>query len=489
MRNCVAAIAVTAAVMSLAGCLEPIGPPAPEVAIEPEEPTTDDDLVLVLEELSEGGAGTTWQVTWQRDGVDVEALEGQEVVPASETAVGEIWSVTVEAVLGELTGPPATAAVTIGGSGDDDDSGVNDDDLADDDDLTDDDDVSDDDDDVADDDDTTPCADDADGDGSCPPDDCGPDDPDSYPGAPELCDGIDNDCDGTPGEDEVDGDGDGVAECEGDCDDSNPSVAPGQLEGCDGVDTDCDGVMGDGELDGDGDLFTECDGDCAPNDIDVHPGAAEDCDEVDQDCDASLVDEFDDTDGDLTPDCVDADDDNDGYPDGVDCGPLDETIYPNAPEACDELDSDCDGDALDGEPDLDADGVPDCADSDVDGDGVDAAADCDDLDPNVFPGQTSWFPYARTNGSFDWDCDGSESRRWTGTGSCTTWCSVYSGYSIGWVCYSCNGGALLPNCSTYWVPPCGAVGNWAVCISSWCQTGGDCEGGANSVANKTQECR
>ena len=39
-------------------------------------------------------------------------------------------------------------------------------------------------------------SDDPDGDGACGADDCGPDDPLRYPGAPEHCDGADNDCDG-----------------------------------------------------------------------------------------------------------------------------------------------------------------------------------------------------------------------------------------------------------------------------------------------------
>jgi len=120
-----------------------------------------------------------------------------------------------------------------------------------------------DDDDAADDDDATNPLDDLDDDEDGHPasTDCDDGDWFTWPGAPELCDEVDNDCDGTVDEDVVDrnwwadadadgwgADGDPVLDCArldghapfaGDCDDDNDNIHPGAL--FDGIDADCDG--------------------------------------------------------------------------------------------------------------------------------------------------------------------------------------------------------------------------------------------------------
>ncbi|MFH1530226.1 MAG: putative metal-binding motif-containing protein [Pseudomonadota bacterium] len=82
--------------------------------------------------------------------------------------------------------------------------------------------------------------------------DCDDNDPGSYPGAVEICDGNDNDCDG-PADEEL-----GEATCgQGPCLHSEPSCVNGQPKGCDpylgavseacdGVDNDCNGAVDDG---------------------------------------------------------------------------------------------------------------------------------------------------------------------------------------------------------------------------------------------------
>jgi predicted outer membrane repeat protein len=231
--------------------------------------------------------------------------------------------------------------------------------------------------------------------------DCADDDADTWPGATEICDGVDNDCDGlvdigatgaTPWYRDADGDGqgdarNGVLACtppagyvgnDDDCDDLRDYVFTGAPERCNSRDDDCNGaidddvvyfdVWTDADLDGYGDAdatpTTACDlvagtsadgEDCDDGDADVNPDADEVCDGVDDDCD-----------GTVDVDASDAlvwygDADGDGYGDATavayacdaptgasaldgDCDDTDADVNPAAYERCaNEVDDDCDG--------------------------------------------------------------------------------------------------------------------------------------------------
>ncbi len=196
---------------------------------------------------------------------------------------------------------------------------------------------------------------DSDGDGwSQCREDCDDDDFNVNPGVNEACDGVDNDCNGLTDEG-LDLDGDGVPGAHPgclayfgavDCDDENPNLFPGAPELCDGVDNDCDTQI-DENLDFDGDGFTSCEGDCDSLDADVYPGAVDICDGLDNNCDG-IIDEGSDNDGDGQSSCA------------GDCNDLLATVYLGAPELCDGADNDCDNLPGANEIDQDGDGASEC---------------------------------------------------------------------------------------------------------------------------------
>ncbi len=196
------------------------------------------------------------------------------------------------------------------------------------------------------------------------------------PAAEEACDGNDTNCNGLI-DDGLDQDGDGYRICDvpADCNDEDASVFPNATELCDGADTNCNGFIDDGVglefADSDADGWSDCTGDCDDNDFTVNPGVMEACDEADNDCDGE-VDEGLDNDGDgvpgAHPGCL-------AQFGAVDCDDDDPSLFPGAPEVCDSLDNNCDG-QIDENLDFDGDGFSSCQ------------GDCASLDASVFPGAT-----------------------------------------------------------------------------------------------------
>jgi len=329
---------------------------------------------------------------------------------------------------------------------------------------------------------------DGDGDGFEQIDDCDDGDAAVHPGAPEICNGIDDDCDGDVDDDDpgvdlatagtyyVDADGDGFGDLASpvfacgppsgavldatDCDDTAIGVFPGAPEVCNGIDDDCDTDVDDDDadvdpatgtlfyFDNDGDGFGDPLGsiqacsepsgavadntDCDDSDIDVNPAASEVCNGTDDDCDGDV----DDDDATVDPASygtwyIDADGDGFGdnaasqqaciqppgtVVDNSDCDDSDSAVNPAAAEVCNAIDDDCDLDVDDDDSDVDPATFGTWY-ADVDGDGFGDAlspvqacvqpsgsvlddTDCDDALVAVNPGA------AEICNTIDDDCDG-----------------------------------------------------------------------------------
>jgi len=209
----------------------------------------------------------------------------------------------------------------------------------------------------------------------------------------------DFDCDGTPDRfdcapadpavHERDVDGDLQTPCGGDCDDADPDRHTLDLDG-DGISTcdepgDCDDTApacaADCE-DADGDGSAVCAGDCDDADPNRFLGAEEACDGLDTDCNGVI------------PSDETTDADGDGYALCADCNDTNVLVHPEADEVCNAIDDDCDGDVDEG-----------TGAADVDGDGAPSCFDCDDLDPNRYP--NAFWTEVDGDG-LDANCDGDD---------------------------------------------------------------------------------
>ena len=92
-----------------------------------------------------------------------------------------------------------------------------------------------------------------------------------YPGATQICDGLNDDCSDaswpTVPANEANADGDPARICQGDCDDADPTIYPGAAQLCDGKNNDCLDAgwpaMPANEVDADSDGHRLCAPDCA----------------------------------------------------------------------------------------------------------------------------------------------------------------------------------------------------------------------------------
>jgi hypothetical protein len=288
-----------------------------------------------------------------------------------------------------------------------------------------------------------------------------------------------------------------------DCRDADGSIYPGAPEVCDGVDQDCDGTADNGVLsswyaDGDGDGY----GDPARASVGCSPPSgyvanADDCDDGDPDRSPETV-WYRDSDGDgygrsdaTRVQCTEPF----GYTSQIeDCDDTRRLVYPGADESCNSRDDDCDGTTDEPE----ADGCTDYFyDGDGDGYGSTTSAclcapdgrytartnnDCYDSNSGAYPGTTTYYTVARGDSSYDYNCDSVETQRYTSVGECTEVETCVFGVCVTTSCDGANGWQTS-------VPSCGRT---AVYITGCDYVIADTSGVAycnTTSTSQTQSCR
>jgi putative metal-binding protein/thrombospondin type 3 repeat protein len=189
---------------------------------------------------------------------------------------------------------------------------------------------------------------------------------------PEVCNGIDDDCDGKTDED-FDLDADGFSTCMGDCNDSVASIHPGAPEICNGIDDDCDGIVDDGlgtttcGLGACSRTVASCAGG-VPQTCTPGQPSAETCNGIDDDCNGTVDDGLGATTCGVGACRRTVNNCSGGTP---------QACVPGAPttETCNGVDDNCNGLVDEGFLDTDGDGIADCVDPDDDNDGIPDVSD------------------------------------------------------------------------------------------------------------------
>jgi len=340
----------------------------------------------------------------------------------------------------------------------------------------------------------------------------------SYPGASEYCNLRDDNCDGQTDESTAvdvvtwyrDSDGDnygnsattqqscsapaGYVAASTDCNDSSASINPGANETCNSIDDDCDGTVDDGVLltwyrDADGDTYgTANTSQQACTQPVGYVSNNTDCNDLVAGLNPTTV-WYRDSDGDgygsstaSTQSCTQPA----GYViNSTDCNDASATDSPIGIETCgDTRDNDCDGQ-------VDEENASACTTYyyDFDGDGYGSTAshasrcycsptsyytstlstDCYDSNAYANPGASTYRTSQRGDNSYDYNCDGSQTRRYSASYTCTG--AVY-------ICLSNTDGF------TGSTPSCGNSATWGTGCTASLTT---CT--YSSTSSVTQACR